>query len=78
MARQGVELEGVVTETLRGGQFRVMIHQGQAEIEAICTIGGKMKTKAPNLRVLLGDRVRVLLDELTMKVGRIEWVIRNR
>lgn len=78
MARQGVELEGIIVDTLRGGQFKVLVQQGQIEIEAICTISGKMKTRAPNLRVLLGDKVRVLLDEQTMKIGRIEWVLRPR
>lgn len=78
MARQGVELEGKVIETLRGGKFKVLIQQGKTEIEATCTISGKMKVRAPNLRILLGDNVRVLLDENSLTIGRIEWVIRNR
>lgn len=78
MARQGVEFEGKVVDCLRGGQFIVEVIQGATTIQSTCTIGGRMKTKAPGLRVLLGDTVRVILGEQDLTKGRIEWVIRNR
>lgn len=78
MARQGVEFEGKVIDCLRGGQFVVEVQQGPTTIQSTCTIGGKMKTKAPGLRVLLGDIVKVLLGEQDLSKGKIEWVIRNR
>jgi translation initiation factor IF-1 len=75
--RGGVELQGRVIDCLRGGKFVVEVQEGAATFSATCTIGGRMKTKAPGLRVLLGDTVRVLLSETDLSCGRIEWVIRK-
>lgn len=78
MATEGVELLGVVEECLRGGKFKVICTEGPTEITAICTISGKMKTKAPNLRVVAGDTVRVLLNPMDLTQGKVCWVVRNK
>lgn len=77
MARGGVELRGEIIECLRGGKFKVKCIEGLSEVIATCTISGKMRSRAPDLRLVLGDKVRVLLNESDLSQGRIEWIIRD-
>ena len=78
MARQGVELIGKIIECLPGGKFKVEVVEGKGTVIAICTISGKMRSRAPDLRLVLGDDVRVLLNESDLTQGRIEWVMRGK
>lgn len=78
MAREGVEMEGTVIDCLPGAKFKVQVESGGNIITSTCTISGKMRTRAPDLKILLGDRVRVLLGLHDLSMGRIEWVLRKR
>ncbi len=57
--------EGVVTEALPNTMFRVQFEEGKS---VIVYLAGKMRMH--RIRVLLGDRVSVELDEYGQK-GRI-------
>ena len=48
---------GIVQESLPSTLFRVKLDSGQ---EVICYLAGKMRVH--NIKVLLGDRVAVILD----------------
>lgn len=49
--------EGIVTEALEAGRFRVQMDEGAL---VICYIAGKMKLRKVN--IMIGDRVEVVLD----------------
>lgn len=60
--------EGVVTEALSGGKFRVELDNGH---ELIGYISGKMRRYY--IRVLLGDRVKVEVSPYDLDRGRIVY-----
>lgn len=69
MAKDGFELEGVVTENLRGSQFKVkLIDNG---LDVICTLSGKLRIN--NIRILEGDKVTVEISSSDVTRGRITW-----
>jgi translation initiation factor IF-1 len=61
-----LELDGEVTEALRGGLFRIELENGHATLGYTC---GKMRRY--RIRVLPGDRVRVELSVYDLNRGRI-------
>lgn len=61
-----LELDGEVTEALRGGLFRIDLENGHATLGYTC---GKMRRY--RIRVLPGDRVRVELSMYDLTRGRI-------
>ena len=63
-----VELEGEVTEALRGRMFRVQLDNGH---ETLGYLAGKMKRY--RIRVSLGDRVKVELSAYDLARGRIVY-----
>lgn len=52
-------VEGRVEEELAGGLYRVKI--AETDKEVLCYLAGKMKMN--HIRVLIGDKVLVLLDK---------------
>ena len=70
MAETGekIELEGEVTEALRGRMFRVELDNGH---EALGYLSGRLKRY--RIRVMLGDRVRIELSPYDLKRGRIVY-----
>jgi translation initiation factor IF-1 len=63
-----VELEGEVTEALRGRLFRVQLDNGH---DALGYLGGRMRRH--RIRVMLGDRVRIELSPYDLTRGRIVY-----
>jgi translation initiation factor IF-1 len=61
-----LELDGEVTEALRGGLFRIELENGHDTLGYTC---GKMRRY--RIRVLPGDRVRVELSVYDLNRGRI-------
>ena len=64
---EGFEVDGVVSENLSNGRFRVML--GDTEMEIIAHISGKIRTHL--IRILPGDRVRVEISPYDLTKGRI-------
>ena len=60
-------LEGIVTEPLKGGIFRVLLDEGEREV--LCHLSGKMRMHY--IKVVLGDRVRGEFSEYDNYRGRI-------
>jgi translation initiation factor IF-1 len=63
-----VEMEGEITEALRGRMFRVELDNGH---ETLGYLAGKMKRY--RIRVSLGDRVRVEMSPYDLTRGRIVY-----
>ena len=63
---EAIEFEGVITETLPGGKFKVMLDN---EHEILAHISGKIRKN--RVRVLLGDRVKVEVSPYDITKGRI-------
>ena len=63
-----VEMEGVVNVVLPSAMFRVMLDNGHL---VLATIGGKMRRF--RIRVLTGDRVRVVVSPYDLTRGRITF-----
>ena len=63
-----VEMEGEVTEALRGRMFRVELDNGH---QMLGYLAGKMKRY--RIRVSLGDRVKVEMSPYDLTRGRIVY-----
>jgi translation initiation factor IF-1 len=63
-----VELEGEVTESMRGSMFRIDLDNGH---QTVGYISGKMRRY--RIRILPGDRVKVELSPYDLSRGRITY-----
>ena len=61
-----IEMEGEVTEALRGRMFRIQLDNGH---ETLGYLAGRLKRY--RIRVMLGDRVRIELSPYDLSRGRI-------
>ena len=66
--KDALEYEGVVMEALPNAQFRVQLSNGH---KVLAYLSGKMRTNF--IRVIPGDKVRVVLSEYDLDQGRIIW-----
>lgn len=64
-----IEVEGVVTESLPGGKFRVKIDGVGNIIE--CTTSGRLKKNF--IRIIIGDKVTVNMSPYDLTKGIIVW-----
>ena len=65
---EAIELEGVITEALAGGKFRVEVENGH---EVLAHLSGKMRKH--RIRVVLGDQVLVAVSPYDLTRGRIVY-----
>ena len=72
MAKEGIELEGVVLENLPNAFFRVKLENGYT---VLAHISGKMRKYY--IRILPGDTVKVELSAYDLTRGRITWREKN-
>jgi len=61
-----IEIEGVVSELLPDGRYRVMLENGHS---IIAYTGGKMRKN--RIRTLAGDRVTIEMTPYDMTKGRV-------
>lgn len=67
MAKHNViEQDGVVVESLSNSNFRVELEMGA---KIFCTISGKMRLN--NIRLMVGDKVKVEISPYDLTKGRI-------
>lgn len=66
MAKNCIEIEGQVVENLSNGNFKVELDNG---IQIICNVSGKMRIN--NIRILVGDKVKVDVSPYDVTRGRI-------
>jgi translation initiation factor IF-1 len=63
-----IEMEGEVTEALRGRMFRIQLDNGH---ETLGYLAGRLKRY--RIRIMLGDRVRIELSPYDLNRGRIVY-----
>jgi translation initiation factor IF-1 len=68
VAKDVIEMQGVVTEVLPDTNFRVKLDNGH---ELLCYISGRMRKNY--IRILDGDRVTVELSPYDLRRGRITY-----
>jgi translation initiation factor IF-1 len=66
-----IEMEGVVTQCLSNGMFRVKLENG---FLVLAHVSGKIRKNY--IRILLGDRVAVELSPYDLTRGRITYRLR--
>jgi translation initiation factor IF-1 len=69
--KEGIEVEGKVTESLRNATFRVELANGH---KVLAHLSGKIRVNY--IRVLPGDRVLVELSPYDLTRGRITYRFR--
>lgn len=67
-----IETEGVVTECLRGGMFKVKLTNGHI---VTCTLSGKIRLHY--IKVLEGDSVKIEMSPYDITKGRITYRNKN-
>lgn len=69
MAKQSaIELDGIVTEALSNGIYRVQLDNGH---EIIAHLSGKMRLHY--IKILPGDKVQVEMSPYDLTKGRIKY-----
>ena len=63
-----IEVEGTVTEALRGAKFRIDLSNG---VTVMGHPGGKLRKNF--IKILPGDRVRIELSPYDLTTGRITY-----
>ena len=63
-----IEVSGIITDSLRDGQFKVHLDTGQS---VLAYTSGKMRKF--HIRMALGDRVKVELSPYDLTRGRITY-----
>jgi len=66
-----IEMEGVVTQCLSNGMFRVRLENG---FLVLAHVSGKIRRNY--IRILLGDRVAIELSPYDLTRGRITYRLR--
>lgn len=64
-----IELDGVVTDALKGMKFKVKLDDNGMEV--LCSVSGKMRMN--NIRILEGDKVTVQISPYDLTKGIITW-----
>jgi translation initiation factor IF-1 len=68
-----IEMQGVVTQCLSNGMFRVQLENG---FHVLAHVSGKIRRNY--IRILLGDRVTVELSPYDLTRGRIVYRLRKK
>ena len=65
---EAIEVQGTVIEMMRGTQFKVQLQNGHV---ILAHISGKMRKN--NIKIILGDKVRVEMSPYDLTKGRITY-----
>ena len=63
------EVEGIVTEAVKGGKFLVKINDSDMTVE--CTTSGRLKKNF--IKIIVGDKVTVNISSYDVTKGIITW-----
>ncbi len=67
-----IEVEGIVVEALPNAMFKVQIDE---QHEVLAVLSGRIRMNF--VRIVPGDRVRVVLSPYDLSRGRITWRVRS-
>ena len=68
MAKDVIEVEGIVSESLPNTMFKVKLENGH---EVLAHISGKLRMNY--IKILPGDKVKLELSPYDLTKGRIKW-----
>lgn len=71
MAKDDIEVEGTVLEALPNAMFKVEIDEKH---QVLATLSGRIRMNF--VRIVPGDKVRVVLSPYDLARGRIIWRVR--
>lgn len=71
MAKNVIEKDGIVKETLMGGNFKVDLVDEDIDEVAIATLSGKLRKF--HIKVLPGDKVKMEFSPHDLTRGRITY-----
>ena len=71
--QKSIEMQGVVTQSLSNGMFRVKLENG---FQVLTHVSGKIRRNY--IRILLGDKVTVELSPYDLRRGRIVFRLRQK
>ena len=71
MGKNSIEMDGVVMEALPNGTFRVEIETKEGAHSVLAHLSGRMRKN--NIKVLLGDKVRVEISPYDLTRGRVVY-----
>lgn len=71
MAKEVIELEGIVRECLPNATFRVVVKFADQETEILAHVSGKMRMNY--IRIIPGDLVQVEMSPYDLSKGRIVY-----
>jgi len=71
LKKDEIEIEGIITENLPNTTFRVESADGR---KFFCTMSGKMRIH--HIRVLPGDKVRIVITPYDQEKGRITYKLK--
>ena len=63
------EVEGIVTDAVKGGKFLVKINDSDMVVE--CTTSGRLKKNF--IKIIVGDKVTVNISSYDVTKGIITW-----
>ncbi|HLZ61326.1 MAG TPA: translation initiation factor IF-1 [Ktedonosporobacter sp.] len=66
-----IEVEGIVTESLPNAMFKVEIDENH---QVLAVLSGRIRMNF--VRIVPGDKVRVVLSPYDLTRGRITWRVR--
>ncbi len=69
--KEEIEVEGIVMEALPNAMFKVKINE---EHEVLATLSGRIRMNF--VRIVPGDKVRVVLSPYDLTRGRVIWRVR--
>lgn len=72
MAKDDIEVEGKVLEALPNAMFKVEIDEKH---QVLATLSGRIRMNF--LRIVPGDKVRVVLSPYDLTRGRIVWRLKS-
>jgi translation initiation factor IF-1 len=71
MAKEVIQLEGVIKECLPNATFKVKVQYAEMETEILAHVSGKMRMNY--IRIIPGDRVQVEMSPYDLSKGRIVY-----
>lgn len=66
-----MQIDGIITDILHGGQFKVQVNCENTTKEIICHVSGKIRTN--HIKLVKGDEVIVEMSSYDLTKGRISY-----
>lgn len=69
MKEECIESNGIIVDIYKGDNFKVKLENEKKDVYVVCKPSGKIRQH--NIRLIVGDKVRVELSPYDLSKGRI-------